>query len=76
MSHNRIPDWNRYWAAYKDLNVLERKSQDLDLTLRDLETEFECKFLSGDHLLIVSALEARIAELQAVEKTGIQSELF
>ena len=79
MSTSRLPDWNEYWRRSQDLNLLNKKSADLDGTFLAIEEEFGCKLLSGDHLQIISALEDRIDELEMAHQTqgaGLQTDLF
>ncbi len=78
----KLPDWSTYWRRYNDLATLQKKSNDLDETLQGLETEFECKLLSGDHIQIITALEERIEELEKIKQDsanspyGVQASLF
>ena len=79
MQHRKFPDWNSYWAKYSNVSLLENKSSNLDETLQEIENEFQVKLLSGDHLLIISALEDRIEELTnqlSNLNSGIQADLF
>ena len=79
MSHSKLPDWQKYWSKINDINVLQLKSSEIDETLRNIEKEFDCKLMSGDHLLIIEALENRIEELKnqlTIQKSGIQADLF
>ena len=61
---NDVLFWNKYWEKYYDLEELTQMSDDIDSTLRAIELEQRRKLLSGDHLLIISALEDRIEELE------------
>jgi len=75
----RLPDWTTYWGRYSDLALLQKKSVELDDTLKGIEEEFQCKLLSGDHIQIITALEERIDELeeaQAKSPYGVQANLF
>ena len=79
MAKNILPDWNDYWSKISSLNMLVEKSNDLDDTLRNIEKEFDCKLLSGDHIQIITALEERIEELtnsRSLTKEGVQADLF
>ena len=73
-------DWHAYWGKYQDVTFLQERSQNLDETLSDIENEFGIKLLSGDHILIISALEDRIEELESLpahaDAEGVQGELF
>ena len=74
-----LPDWEKYWENFKDLNLLRHKSNNLDETLMMIEKEFATKLMSGDHMQIVASLEERIEELERVqraEKHVIQADLF
>ena len=57
-------NWCDYWAKFDDIDKLVRKSEDIDGTLISLQQEFGTKFLAGDHMLIITALEERIEYLQ------------
>ena len=79
MQKNSLPDWEKYWANFKDLRVLRSKSANLDETLQLIEKEFATKLLSGDHLLLLDALDNRIEEMERLEKAqkgAVQAELF
>ena len=79
MSRDALPDWEKYWANFKDLGLLRSKIANLDETLLSIEKEFDAKLLSGDHMLLLDALEDRIDELERVEradKSVVQQELF
>ena len=79
MAKTHLPDWEKYWANFKDLNVLRTKSANLDDTLQLIEKEFATKLLSGDHLMLLSAMEDRIEELEKEEKASkgvVQTDLF
>jgi len=79
MSHSKLPNWQKYWSKISDINELQLKSSDIDETLRNIEKEFDCKLMSGDHLLIIEALENRIEEIKSqltIQKSGIQADLF
>jgi hypothetical protein len=74
-----LPDWDKYWENFKDLNLLRQKSNNLDETLMMIEKEFAAKLMSGDHMQIVASLEERIEVLERVvraEKHVIQTDLF
>ncbi len=79
MSKRTLPDWDKYWANFKDLSLLKQKSAELDETLKLIEKEFDTKLVSGDHMQIVESLEERIEELERMEqaqKTAVQTDLF
>ncbi len=79
MSYSKLPDWQKYWSKFKDINELQLRSSDIDETLKSIEKEFDCKLMSGDHLLIIEALENRIEEVKnrlSNHKSGIQADLF
>jgi hypothetical protein len=63
---NDVLYWNKYWEKYDDLEELDQMSDDIDSTLQGIELGLNRKLLSGDHLLIISALEERIEELEAM----------
>jgi hypothetical protein len=74
-----LPDWGKYWENFKDLDLLRRKSGNLDETLKMIEKEFATKLMSGDHMQIVDSLEERIEELERIrraEKHVFQADLF
>ena len=79
MAKKLLPDWEKYWANFKDAHVLRDKAENLDETLRMIENEFAVKLMSGDHLMLLSALEDRIVNLEKEEKAlkgVVQAELF
>ncbi|MBN1541819.1 hypothetical protein JW992_06705 [candidate division KSB1 bacterium] len=79
MTQNKLPEWSVYWSRYNDADLLQKMSSDMDDTLRRIEAEFNCKLLSGDHLMIIDALEERIEELENARRTNpvdVQGELF
>ena len=79
MAKKKLPDWDKYWTNFKDLNVLKYKAANLDETLQLIEKEFAVKLLSGDHLMLLSAMEDRIEHLENQEKTlkgVVQTNLF
>lgn len=74
-----LPDWEKYWENFKDVDLLRFKSGNLDETLTMIEKEFATKLMSGDHMQIVASLEDRIEELERVqraEKHAVQADLF
>lgn len=79
MKKNGLPDWEKYWSNFNDKEQLLYKSDNLDETLQLLEQEFDTKLLSGDHMLILDALDYRINELERMEtskKNAMQTSLF
>lgn len=79
MAKSSLPDWEKYWANFKDLDVLRAKAGNLDDTLQFIEKEFAIKLMSGDHLMLLSALEDRIEELEKEDKVlkgVVQTNLF
>ena len=64
MKHAQYNDWNAYWAEFNNLDELQKKYDNLDETLISLAKECNTKLLTGDHLLIIEALENRIEQLQ------------
>ncbi len=74
-----LPNWEKYWRNFTDLELLREKSINLDDTLEYLEKEFGTKLMSGDHMQLVTALEDRIQELERIEKEeskSVQANLF
>jgi hypothetical protein len=74
-------EWEAYWEKYQDVSQLRDWSMNIDETLLRLEQEFDCKFLSGDHIHIIASLEDRIDTLEAKpeansDEVGLQGELF
>ena len=79
MAKSALPDWEKYWANFKDAGLLKYKVANLDETLLMIEKEFAAKLLSGDHMQLVDALEERIDELEKIEiaqKGSVQADLF
>ena len=77
MIKRSLPDWEKYWANFNDLELLKSKSANLDETLQMIEKEFAAKLLSGDHMQLLDALEDRMAELERMEKAQtVQTDLF
>lgn len=79
MAKNLKSDWIVYWSRFKDLDLLQTKSFNLDETLLDIEKEVGFKLLSGDQMLLIIALEDRIRELSKVshdKKVDVQVNLF
>lgn len=79
MYKNTLPDWEKYWANFQDRNLLLYKADNLDETLQLIEKEFNTKLLSGDHIMILDALDDRIDELERVEtvqRKVVQTNLF
>ncbi len=77
MNKCSLPDWEKYWANFNDLELLKSKSANLDETLQMIEKEFAAKLLSGDHMQLLDALEDRMAELERMEKAQtVQTDLF
>ena len=60
----KTTNWQTFWKKYDDPNILNQKSDDIDATLKEIESNLNRKLLSGDHLQIISALEDRIEELE------------
>jgi|GEM_PF-529906 len=74
-----LPNWEKYWHNFTDLELLRDKSLNLDDTLELLEKEFDTKLMSGDHMQLVTALEDRIQELERIERetsNSKQGDLF
>jgi hypothetical protein len=74
-----LPEWEKYWDNFKDLDLLRHKMGNLDETLKMIEKEFAAKLMSGDHMLIVASLEERIEVLERIqraEKHVVQADLF
>lgn len=74
-----IPNWNKYWSNFTDLDLLRYKSSNLDETLELLEKEFATKLMSGEQMQLITELEDRILELERIErdkKKHIQGSLF
>lgn len=79
MAKNHLPNWEKYWENFSDLEVLREKANNLDETLRLLEKEFAVKLMSGDHMQIIAALEERIDELERRQRAAqrvVQTDLF
>jgi hypothetical protein len=79
VAQNKLPDWKVYWNQHDNIEALHKMMLEMDDTLRRIEAEFSCKLLSGDHLLIIDALEERIDELESAKSAnpvGVQGELF
>ncbi|MBN1481779.1 hypothetical protein EH223_05500 [candidate division KSB1 bacterium] len=79
MYKHTLPDWEKYWANFDDKNLLLQKADNLDETLQLIEKEFDKKLLSGDHMMILDALDDRIDELNRIEtakRTVVQTNLF
>ena len=79
MVKRSLPDWEKYWANFDDLELLRFKSANLDDTLQMIEKEFAAKLLSGDHMQLLDALDVRIEELERLEKaqkSAVQADLF
>jgi len=79
VSRNDKTDWVAYWGRFKDLDVLQYKSFNLDETLQEIEEEVGFKLMSGDQMQILTALEDRIRELAAGSKRkgmDVQVSLF
>ena len=74
-----LPNWNKYWSNFTDLDLLRYKSSNLDETLELLEKEFATKLMSGEQMQLITELEDRIAELERIEreeKRSVQGSLF
>ncbi len=79
MAKKTLPDWDKYWANFKDLELLRDKATNLDETLQLIEKEFAVKLMSGDHLMLLSSLDDRIEALEKEEralKSAVQTDLF
>lgn len=79
MPKSTLPDWEKYWENFTDLNLLRNKLSNLDETLQYLEKEFATKLMSGDHIQIITYLEERIEQLEhneKIENSVVQADLF
>lgn len=63
---NDVLYWNKYWEKYENLEELNHMCEDIDSTLQAIELGLNRKLLSGDHMLIISALEKRINKLETM----------
>jgi hypothetical protein len=64
-------NWQAYWQKYENPDILNQKSDNMDDTLREIESKLERKLLSGDHIQIISALEERIEELEQLVDSSV-----
>jgi len=71
-------DWVGYWAKYDDPALLQKKSVNIDTTLREIEQELNLKLLSGDQLQVIDALEDRLKSVSKRKKSAVtaQTSLF
>ncbi len=79
MAKTRLPNWDQYWSKFHDLKALQLCYLNLDETLADIENKFDCKLMSGDHYLIIEALEERIETLKSQssnKSSDMQGDLF
>ena len=79
MVKSSLPDWGKYWSNFNDVQLLKHKAANLDETLQLIEKEFDTKLLSGDHMLLLDALDDRIDELERLnkaQKAAVQTNLF
>lgn len=79
MSRQALPNWEKYWAKFQDRDELLDIVDNIDDQLIRIEKEYGVKLLSGDHLMLIDALEERIDDLEklAVAKDSpLQASLF
>ena len=79
MAKQALPNWEKYWAKFHDREELLDIADNIDDQLLRIEKEFDVKLVSGDHLMLIDALEERIDDLEklAVAKDSpLQASLF
>ncbi len=79
MSKLALPDWEKYWAQYQNRDELLELAENIDDTLQHIEKEFGVKLLSGDHMMLIDALDERIDDLEkiaAAKESPLQTSLF
>ncbi|MBD3384244.1 hypothetical protein GF407_04880 [candidate division KSB1 bacterium] len=78
MARKNLSEWQAYWSRYSNIQELKKMAANFDDTLDHLENEMGERLLSGDHILIIEALENRIVDLENSQPvdTEAQGELF
>ena len=79
MAKQALPNWDRYWAKFHDRNELLEIADDIDDQLIRIEKEFGVKLVSGDHMMLMDALEERIDDLEKLKvakDSPLQASLF
>ncbi len=78
MARKNLTDWQQYWSKYSNVHELKKMAANFDDTLDHLEKELGERLLSGDHILIIEALENRIETLENRQPVDAenQGELF
>ena len=68
-------DWSGYWARIDDPALLQKKSTNIDQTLREIEEELDIKLLSGDQMQVIEALEERLKEVSKRRKPVVSGQI-
>ena len=79
MSRQALPNWDKYWARFHDRDELLNIADNIDDLLLRIEKEYSVKLLSGDHMMLIDALEERIDDLEklaAAKESPLQASLF
>jgi hypothetical protein len=79
MAKQALPNWDRYWAKFHDRDELLDIADNIDDQLLHIEKEYGVKLLSGDHILILEALDERIDDLEKLavaKESPLQASLF
>jgi predicted kinase len=78
VARKNLTEWQAYWSRYSNIQELKQMAANFDDTLDHLEKEMGERLLSGDHILIIEALENRIEDLENSQPvdTEAQGELF
>ncbi len=79
MAKQALPNWDRYWAKFHDRDELLDIADNIDDQLVRIEKEYGVKLLSGDHFMLIDALEERIDNLEKLamaKDSPLQASLF
>ncbi len=79
MSRQALPNWDKYWARFHDRDELLNIADNIDDQLVRIEKEYGVKLLSGDHMMLIDALEERIDDLEKLataKESPLQASLF
>lgn len=79
MSRQALPNWDKYWARFHDRDELLDIADNIDDLLVRIEKEYGVKLLSGDHMMLIDALEERIGDLEKLavaKESPLQASLF
>jgi len=79
MNRQALPNWEKYWSKYHNREELLDLAENIDNTLLHIEKEFGVKLLSGDHMMLLDALDERIDDLEklsAAKESPLQTSLF